>query len=158
MSFTFKRYGFTLMELMLAATILVIALVGLLATYVGCFNINETAKNLTMSINAAQQKLEELRDYNFYEIYEDYNNTTFEVTGMAAQNAEGSIIVDNSSPDLLKITISVCWQQSGNRIIGEDNGKGGGVALNGRLDGTEDVDGDEVIDSPAYVVTLLANQ
>ena len=45
----------------------------------------------------------------------------------------------------------------GNRIIGEDNGKGGGVALNGRLDCTEDVDTDGVIDSPAYVVTLMVN-
>lgn len=152
-----KRQGFTLLELMLGATILVVALVGLLATYLGSFDINETAKNLTLAINAAQQKLEELRDYNFYKIYEDYNNTTFEVSGISSQDAEGSAIVDNSDPDLLKITISVCWRQRGNRIIGEDNGKGGGVALNGRIDGLEDVDADGVIDSPVYVVTLLSN-
>lgn len=153
-----NKYSFTLMELMLAATILVVALVGLLATYVGCFTINETAKNLTLAINAAQQKLEEIRDYNFYKIYEDYNNTTFEVSEIPDSDAEGSVNIDDTDPDLIKITVSVCWQQRGGRIHGEDNGRGGGVALNGKIDGTEDGDGDGIIDSPAQIVTLITNR
>ncbi len=148
--------GFTLIELMLAAAVLIVVVVGLLATYVGCFTINETAKNLTLAINAAQQTLEEIRDYNFYSIYDDYNNTTFEASGIPNSDGEGSVKINDSNPDLLKVTISVCWRQRGGRIIGEDNGRGGGIALNGRLDGTEDVNGNGIIDSPASIVTLMA--
>lgn len=163
--------GFTLVELMLAGAIMVVALVGLLGSYLLSFNLNETAKNMTSATYAIEQQMEEIRGYNFNLIFNDYNNTVFranDATLLAGnpvqisftQNLDtaGSVRVDNSDPNLLRITVSMCWRQQGGRIIGEDNGRGGGIALNGMLDGTEDLNGNNIIDSPAMIVTLMANR
>lgn len=56
--------GFTLLELMIGAAVLIIALVGLIAAYIGCFALNESAKNLTIATNHAQCVMEEIRDRN----------------------------------------------------------------------------------------------
>lgn len=56
-----KKRGFTLMELMIAATIVVVALSGLLATYFVCYNANESAKNRTRAISDTSAVLEEIR-------------------------------------------------------------------------------------------------
>jgi hypothetical protein len=56
----------------------------------------------------AQEKLEEIRNHNFYKIYQDYyNGSTFGVTGIA--EAKGRVDVDNTNPDLLEITVTICW-------------------------------------------------
>jgi len=165
MSCPLKIKGFTLLELMLAATIIVVAMAGLLGAYVLCFNINETAKNLTLATAAAQEEIETIRNSAFTNISNastdnppGFEGATFNVTGLPAGNAMGSVRVDSANPDLLKITVSVSWRQRGGRIIGEDNGRGGGIALNGRRDGAEDVNGNNVMDSPACIEVLMANR
>lgn len=135
-----RRKGFTLIELMIAAGVLVIVLGGLLLTYISCFALNETSRNLTFAINSAQDKLEEIRDYTFSRIYDDYNGHTFEVPGIASGDSKGLVEVDNSNPDLLKITITVCWRQGGGRIIGGDS------SLN------------PLPSSPCKLVTLMASR
>jgi len=165
MSCLFKREGFTLVELMIAATIMIVAMAGLLGAYVLCFNLNETAKNLTLATAAVQEEIETIRNWPFSTIANapaddnpGFQGAVFNAAGLPAGSAVGSVRIDDSDPDLLKITVSVSWRQRGGRIIGEDNGRGGGIALNGRLDGTEDVDGDNVIDSPACIEVLMANR
>lgn len=153
-----KMCGFTLLELMLAAAILIVAISGLLATYVLCFNLTETAKNTTLATTAIQFKLEEIRDHTFGDITADYDNTTFTVSGFAAGQAMGAIYVESITTDILRVTVSVCWRQGGNRIYGEDNGRGGGIALSGHLEGTEDIDADGIVDSPAMISTLMINR
>lgn len=171
MSAILKKKGFTLIELMLAAMILIVVLVALVGGYLLAFNLNETAKNLTIATYSVEQKLEEIRGYNFNLIFNDYNNTVFRaenatlVAGNPPQilftpnlDTAGSVSVDNSDPNLLKITVSMCWRQQGGRIIGEDNGQGGGIPLNGILDGAEDANNNNIMDSPAQIVTLMANR
>lgn len=153
-----KKAGFTLMELMFACAILLIAIGGLLGTYVLCFNLNETAKNLTLATNAIQQKLEEIRDYQFEDIASHYDNTTFDITEFSNQNAKGSVVVYYETPDLLLVVVSVSWRQRGGRIIGEDNGRGGGIALNGYLDGGEDLNNNNTLDSPAIISVIMAKR
>ena len=77
------KHGFTLVEVMFAAGIMLIAIGGLLGTYVLCFNLAETAKNLTLANNAIQLKLEEIR-YQNIETTTFYDNTTFDIPGFAA--------------------------------------------------------------------------
>lgn len=112
--------GFTLIEVLVAVGILVIILAGLLLSYTSCFILNETTRNLTFAMNAAQNVLEEIREHTFSRIYRDYNRRTFEVPQIPPGNSRGLVEVDNSNPDLLRITITVCWRQSGGRIIGGD--------------------------------------
>ena len=59
-----KKSGFTLLELMIGSAVLVLALVGLIGAYIGCFSLNESARNLTVAMNDAQCTMEEIRDRN----------------------------------------------------------------------------------------------
>ncbi len=153
------KRGFTLMEVMFAAGIMLIAIGGLLGGYVLCFNLSETAKNLTLANNAIQLKLEEIR-YQRIETATYYDNTTFSIPGLAAQDAKGVIYVDAipNTTDLVRVTLSVSWRQKGARIIGADNGNGGGIALNGVRDGAEQIDANGVLTSPAMISEVMANR
>ncbi len=151
-------WGFTLVELMIAVAILAIILLGLLAVFTSCFKLNETSRNLTVAINGAQKKIEEIRNSTFSSVYSIYNGAAFEVDGLDNSDSEGSIMVDNTNPALLEVTVTVCWRQKGGRIIGEDNGGGGGIALDGKLNGTEDTNVNNILDSPAQIVTLMTRR
>lgn len=142
--------GFTLIEVMLATAFLVIVLSGLLATYISCFELISLSRNLSFATNAAQMKIEEIRDYPFSQTHSDYDNTTFTVSEISPGNSRGVVYVNNSNPELLLITVSVCWSQRANRIIGED------LDLDGILDLGEDTNANNIIDSPAQLVTLIA--
>ncbi|MBU4312687.1 MAG: prepilin-type N-terminal cleavage/methylation domain-containing protein [Candidatus Omnitrophica bacterium] len=144
--------GFTLLEMMIGAMILIVALVGIIAAYTGCFTLNETARNLTIAINGCQEKLEEIRNESFGQIFANYNSTTFEVAGLSNSDSEGVVEVNNTNPDLLRISVTICWQQKGDRIFGEDSD------LDGALDAGEDVNGNDQLDSPAKLVTLIARR
>lgn len=144
--------GFTLIEVMIAAAILAIVICGILATYISCFELISTSRNFTFAVNAAQRKIEEIRDYNFSQIYPDYNNQSFTVGEMSAGDSLGIVYVDDASPDLLEVTISVCWRQRQNRIIGED------LNLDGVLGPGEDANGNNMIDSPVQLVTLITER
>lgn len=151
------RGGFTLVEVMIAVTILAVASGGLIAAFTGCFTVNEGARNSTIAINGAQKKMEEIRNYDFDDIYSDYNGATFEVAGLheeGSENKEGSIVVDNTNSNLLKVTVTVCWKQKDGRIFGEDSD------LDGILDAGEGEDSNEngKLDSPVQLVTWMANR
>ncbi len=49
---------------MIGASVLIVALAGLIAAYMGCFILNESARNLSIAINHAQIVMEEIRDVN----------------------------------------------------------------------------------------------
>ncbi|MFH1479172.1 MAG: type II secretion system protein [Candidatus Omnitrophota bacterium] len=141
--------GFTLIELTTAAAIVVIALSGLLMLFARLSSMNENANNLTLANIAIQDKMEEIKNFNFDTILATYNNTRFEPDGFAADQADGWIKVNQFSPGLLQVYISVSWRESSNRVIGEDKN------LNGQLDGGEDLDSDNLLSSPARLITLI---
>ncbi|MDD5450067.1 MAG: hypothetical protein PHO42_05670 [Candidatus Omnitrophica bacterium] len=133
---------------MLAAFILLSVILSIIAAYMTAFDLVYTSRNMTFAVNSAKAKMEEIRDYNFYNIYADYNNQTFTTAELPAGKNIGIIYVDNSDPDMLMVTISICWAQ-GSRVIGEDQN------LNGVLDGGEDANNNTIIDSPAQLVSLI---
>lgn len=141
--------GFTLLEIMIATAVLVIALTAILASYIACFELIAISKNLSLAMNACQAKIEEIRDFAFTQIPTFYNNYTFEVAQMPAGSSKGVVLVDSSDPDLLQVTVTVCWRQPNGRVIGEDKN------LNGILDASE---GSGTIDSPAQLVTLITQR
>ena len=169
-----KALGFTLLELMIGSAILIVALAGLLAAFIGCFRLNETAKNLTIAVTGAQEKLEEIRNYNFDTVVGSYSpggsqGNTFTIdpaTWLAVANQRAVIyILDpqtgailNTGPmadpglSLYEVRIAVCWRQKGGRMLGEDDN------LNGALNAGEDDNGNGYIDSPAQLATLIAER
>ena len=69
--------------------------------------------------------------------------------GCEVEFVEGQ--VDDSNPELLKVTISVCWRKN-NRVFGED------ANFDGLLTPAEDTNNNGIIDSPVQLVTLIANR
>lgn len=144
-----KKEAFSIFELLLAVCILVIILVGLLLTYVTCFEINEFSQNLTFINNALQAELEVIRETPFDNL-DALDATTFSIDGFAAGRAIGFVDIYNSAyPDLKYIRLVACWRQKSGRVIGEDKN------LDGTLEVSED-DGDSILESPAELSTLIS--
>jgi prepilin-type N-terminal cleavage/methylation domain-containing protein len=141
--------GFTMMEVMLAVAITALALCGILLTYLTCFNLIRTSRNVSVATSAAQGLMDEIRNASFPLIVSSYNNRHFVVNNMPSNS--GVVYVDNTNPELLKVTISVSWKQ-GDKVVGED------ANLNFLLDAGEDKNGNNIIDSPVELVTLVSNR
>lgn len=133
----------------MAAAILASAISAILATYYSCFVLISTSKNINITTDAAMGLMEEIRNSAFSRIVDDYNGLNFIVNDIP--QSRGVVYVDDTNPELLNVTISVCWRQ-GNRVMGEDTN------LNGQLDSGEDKNGNNIIDSPVQLVTIIANR
>ena len=143
------RRGFTLIEVMVAAVVFILAFVGILISYLKCLELNEFAKNSSLAVSVSQSRLEKIKNIRnkpFNQIKATYNNVTFtsnELTGI------GVSYIDDSNPKLLKITVTFCWQQSNRRVIGEDQN------LNGQLNVNEDKNANGILDSPTTLVSYI---
>lgn len=146
-----KKHGFTLLELMIASGVLIITLAGLLATYVACLELGETTKNSNLALNAARQVLEEVRNTPFLSIFGTYDGYLFQVPGLATNSSQGYVSINNSNPDLLNVTVGVCWRQKSSRIIGECQDAGGVVSFS-------DANSNDILDSPVQLNTLMGQR
>jgi type II secretory pathway pseudopilin PulG len=144
-----SRHGFTLIELMIVCGITMIALVGLLATYVQCLDLAETTRNSQRAMSAAQSILEEVRTIAFTSVASTYNNYNFTVGSMAVHESAGRVTVDSSDPSLLEVTIGVCWRQGAGRLIGACQYSGGVVTP---------TNASGVLESPVQIVSLVAQR
>jgi len=141
--------GFSLVETVLAIAILAFAVCAILQTYATCFALSSISENTNIATNAAQGLLEEMRSSSYVQLYDDYHGLLFTVNDIP--DSRGIVYVDDSNPELLKVTVAVCWR-SGSRVIGEDRD------LDGVLDAGEDANGNGMIDSVVELVTLIANR
>lgn len=142
--------GFTLTEVLLATAILAFAVCAILAAYISCVALAATSKNTNIATDAALGLAEEIRSTTFAQIFNDYNLFNFTLNDIP--ESRGVVYVNDTNPELLEVTISICWKQ-GNRIIGADTN------LNGILDaGEQDIDGDGLIHSPVQLVTRISNR
>lgn len=60
-----NKSGFTLLELMISVSVLIVALVGLLGVFTHLISLNENSSKLTLAVTACQAKLEEIRNSTF---------------------------------------------------------------------------------------------
>ena len=144
-----ENKGFTLAELMIAAVIFVLTFVGILLSYTRSMDISEMSRNSSTAVAAVKTRMEQIKNTSFSQVFSTYNNTMFQITGLTGI---GVSYVDNTNPDLLEITISFCWQEKSGRIMGEDDN------LNGQLDGGEDRNNNNLIDSPVQVISYIYNE
>ena len=141
--------GFTLLELLVAMGMLAVVVSGTVAALIACTGLTGASKNMHIATTAALGLAEEIHSAPFTQIVDDYNNLNFLVN--AIPSSRGVVYVDDTNPDLLQVTVSVCWRQGG-RIIGED------ANLDGVLDANEDANGNGIIDSPVQIVMQVANR
>ncbi len=145
---TFSK-GFSLAEILIAIIILIVAISSILMTYIACFVLIDTVKNVNIATTAAQGLIEEMRSTPFTQIYDNYNGLVFTLNDIP--QSRGIIYVDDTNPELLQVTVSVCWKHR-NRVIGEDRD------LDGVLDSGEDANSNGIIDSPVQLKTRIANR
>ncbi len=147
--------GFTLLETLITAGILMVTVVGLMELFAYCAQLSEMAGNLTSALSEAQDKMEEIRNHTYADIATDYVSggspgNTFNLTQLTGK---GVIYVDASNTDLLKIEIDVSWRNNRtDRVVGED------LDLDGIIDTGEDVDSDGKLDSPVKLITYIAEK
>jgi len=139
------KNGLTLVELLIAMAILILAVGGILLSYIRCIELNETAKNSSLAVQAAKSRMELIKSTTFGQIKATYDMNSFDPNGL---NGKGISYIDDSNPEFLKITVSVSWQQKNGRVYGED------LNLNGIIDGSED-GGDGILDSPVELVNYI---
>ncbi|MFA6378349.1 MAG: hypothetical protein WCX16_01025 [Candidatus Omnitrophota bacterium] len=141
--------GLSLLELLIAFGILAFALCAILFVYTLCSVLITTSRNINIATNASLGLMEEIRTSSFSNITTDYNNLTFTLNDIPS--SKGIVYVDDSNPELLLVTISVCWLQ-GQRVIGEDKNLDGVLSLG------EDINHNDIIDSTVQLVTRIANK
>ncbi len=134
------------MELLVAAMVMILAFLGLFSSYLACLELNELSKNSSLAVRATKSRLEEIRNTLFSQIKLTYNNVTFPVSGL---NGMGVSYIDDTDPNLLKVTVTVGWKQYSGMIVGEDKN------LNGQLDAGEDKNGNGLLDSPTTMVSYV---
>ncbi|MCA9400945.1 MAG: prepilin-type N-terminal cleavage/methylation domain-containing protein [Candidatus Omnitrophica bacterium] len=141
--------GFTLVELLIATLVLLLAFVGVLVSYLKCMELSELSRNSSIAVEAVKNQMESINNTAFDQIFVTYNNVPFAVNGL---NGMGVTYVDNSDPDFFEIRVTVCWRQKNGRIIGEDSN------LNGQLNVGEDQNGNNMLDSIVQISTTKFNE
>lgn len=152
--------GFTLLELMLAVAILLIALGGFLFAYITCIALSLTAKNTTVALSGANAKIEEIKNSQFDILVANYSpggtpgNSFLINNWLNAIDQRGTveIVAANSSLTLYEVRVTVSWREKGGRILGEDKD------LDSVLDSGEDTNGNNQLDSPVKIVTLISRR
>lgn len=132
-------------ELMVATAILALTVTGILVAYLRCMELNEVSNNMSLAIQVAKSKMEDMKSTVFSQIKTTYNDVSFAVAGL---NGRGISYVDDTNAQLLKLTVAICFQ-SNRRVIGEDKD------LDGVLDVGEDSNGNGTIDSTAQLVSYI---
>jgi len=140
------KKGFTLAELMMVSAILIFLFAGMLMAFFRCIQLKEISQNSSMALLVTKNRMEQIRDTSFDQIFATYNNATFTTAGL---NGIGVSYVDNTNPKLRIVRVAFCWQEKNGRVFGED------LNLNGQLDGGENQDGNVFIDSPAQVIASV---
>ncbi|MBU0694769.1 MAG: hypothetical protein KKC11_08920 [Candidatus Omnitrophica bacterium] len=145
--------GFTLIEISIATLVFIVTLTAILLFYISSTQLTEISFNTTKALFAAKTKLEEIRNYNFSKIYNDFSNYKFIPKGFGENEAKGVVYVnkEDAREDLLRVNVAVCFK-AGVRIIGEDSN------LDGILDTGEDENSNNFLDSPVELTTLLTSR
>lgn len=104
-----RRNGFTLIEIIISLSILVVGLVALLALFISSFDVAMKAANLTEATIYAQQKMEEVKKAG-YDL--TLAGTT---TGSFNPTYSWTLVVTNEAPTgyLRKASLTVSWTYRG---------------------------------------------
>ena len=170
--------GFTLPELLIGVTILVIGVVAMLGAVVSQVTLNEHARNLSWASNDATRVMERLRQQNSgsgcttpsdaapAECDPNGNSACTGAypwdqwlagsvgggkSGQPTPTTNELVVVTKSGTDPLTLTVAVCWRHRG-RVIGECAWNGSALVADESLVMASDT---AAIDSPAMLSTLM---
>lgn len=118
-----SRDGFTLIEVLVALSVVAVAVVGLLGMVVMATGQDENAADQNAAMDAAMSLISEIRQTPFHQVYSKYKDHAFPVEGLNPWPGDpdglpGRVVIDASDPDLLDIQVIVEWSgQSGSERI-----------------------------------------
>ncbi len=116
--------GFTILEVMIAATIILLVLVGLLSSLAKSQQLKQNTAEYQVALEAARNKFEQIQSTTFSQITATFNNTWFAVPGLLHENRStsgtvnytipgrtnvGRVTVDSTNANLLLVTIDLQW-------------------------------------------------
>jgi len=105
-----NKKGFTLLELMVSTAILLVALVGLLSTFVYSLLINETSHNFVVAANDAQYVLEQIESLPTFDLIDTYSPPQFD---NLENETVANPIVTLIRSGLKEVTVNVSWTEKG---------------------------------------------
>ena len=141
--------AFTIAELLIATTVILLTSLAILFSYVQCLELNTINKDTLAALTSARNAMESIKGTSFGQIYATYNKKNFQLEGLS--EGIGNIKIDNKNPQLLGISVKCFWK-SKKRMIGED------ANLNGSLDFGEDLNNNGELDSPTTLFTHIAKR
>ena len=110
--------GFTLVELMIAMTVLSIAMIGLLTAFMSVGPLSDVMWDDTVIFNALRGRLESIRSYNYADIMTNFDGTTFDIPDVepvAAGTPVGSTEVTAPDPPndparMIEVRVTAHWK------------------------------------------------
>lgn len=109
-----KLAGFTLVEVLVSVILVSAIALSVVPLFQKSITVNRTSKNKTLAVNAASEKIENLRRADFATGVVTANWTPLTTTLL--KNAEIKVTVSPVSPDLKKVEVSIRWNEGGGRI------------------------------------------
>jgi Tfp pilus assembly protein PilV len=113
--------GLTLVEIIIALTVIVGAILGVASLLLYTSRLNESEREYALARQSIFSKIEEIKKHNFDYVVTDYSTggspgPNFIVTKL--YNSQGTIYINSTNPNLLLITVTVSWQSvNGQRSI-----------------------------------------
>jgi type II secretory pathway pseudopilin PulG len=158
-----RRGGFTLVEVLLAGVVLIIAVAAILAGYVSQVTLNEHSRNLSLAMNDATRMIEQIRQQNSScpggvpsAAVTGGPNTWLASNGgksvWPTQPALEHVRITTAGANPLTVRVVVCWRHR-NRTLGECEWNG--AAFVDTDSEGPDGDGDGILESPAMLTTLV---
>ena len=116
--------GFTLVEIMIAVFILVIALLGLISVTVMVIKGNSFSKTMTTATTLAKDKMEQLKNTGYGSLAGSTDYAKLDSTAQATQTAESiytrTWTVTNDSPaagmKTVEVTVQWNWQNAARNV------------------------------------------
>ena len=144
--------GFSMVELMVVVGILSFVIVSMVGLFIYSSAFATMSGNMTNAVGEAQNKLEEIRNYDFDWIASKYNTSPSNVFDLTQLTGKGCIYVDSSNANLLIVEVDVSWKNKSNRTVGED------IDVDGIIDAGEDVNANGKLDSKVKLITMIAKR
>ena len=108
--------GLTIVELFFSAGILATVIVSIMQLFVYCSMLSESARNTTLALAEAQNKIEEIRNHWHSDIPTDYSSPA-DVFNLTQLNGTGTISFDSTDSYLYDINIDISWTGRNGRQI-----------------------------------------
>ena len=104
--------GFTLLEIAFSVVVLTVLAASVLAFFGTTTRIQTTNREREVARTAAGSKMEEILAWlDYATLFDNFSGTTFSAGTLQAPGGgpPGAVIIDNTDPNLLSITVRVTW-------------------------------------------------